>query len=202
MKPRSRQSSYFLTLSLLILLKSSLYGCIIRTSHADHYLGPVILVQGSADVSAGTSEQIHFPAVIEMGTQWGISIGLIKRVVGSPDEVTSSNDAGHPQNRILVSTFMGFPLTSNALISLLYLRAEQEALPEFRMRSLIGGRIGFGAEYRSASIGVVHTTEFVPLKEGLYFLCYRSNQPEALRFIFARNLERVSTLNCDSEIPI
>ena len=87
-----RRAKNLLFILLVIPCFVFLSGCIWRTASEDHYFGPVLVRETNAtQEKAFVSQQVHFPFVLEGGTQWGVSLGYQKRIVAVPQELTGKS---------------------------------------------------------------------------------------------------------------
>jgi hypothetical protein len=124
---------------LMILTILGVSGCVWRGDTSDHYFGPLLF--GSTEYSkkiAHVDEQIHFPAVLESGNQWGLSFGILRHITATPlifkdGDVTNSRPAGKAAR-----SFFSIAMTKALAFSPFYLRIDHRTSPEFRIRSLVG----------------------------------------------------------------
>jgi hypothetical protein len=189
----------FSTLTLgIILLNCSLFsnGCAIRTSQAEHYFGPMLYTTGQQATVQSMSEQRHFPFLAEIGTQWGLSVGIIRRVRAIPlilDEMGKPDSTNRLEH---IWSWGGIQLSSNTFLSLLYLLASPSDPPEFLARSIVGASIGIGSEQNALTAGTKRMTEFRPLTSGIHRLCYQSEAPGRMNYVVAERLESISQFHC------
>jgi hypothetical protein len=148
------------------------------------------------------SEQIHFPALLEAGSQWGLSVGVIKRVRAVPlfmnDDPTLMNKANIPE-RLL--SWGGVWLSRNMLLNLGYLRVIQSSEPQFLARSVVGATAMLGRETNALSAGSTQVTYVRAVKDGLRFLCYESAAPERMVFLSVKKLTDVPDPFCRGMAP-
>ncbi|MEX5220069.1 MAG: hypothetical protein NW701_19785 [Nitrospira sp.] len=165
----------FLSITAIAFLSYTLTGCVWRGRTTDHYIGPLLF--GTEEPRAKVEridEQVHFPALIESGRQWGISLGIVRRITAIPQRV----GAGRSMKRLGTSTpFFIIPITKHLALSPIYLRINRQTGPELRIRSLVGFQGAMGDEGNFLSIGLSTTWEFMPLQDGTYILCHDSHRP-------------------------
>lgn len=182
----------------LALLSINLFinACAIRTSESEHYFGPVLYTTGRHATVQSMSEQLHFPFLIEAGTQWGVSVGTVKRVRSSPLLI---NEAGIPDSTNQperLTSLGGIQLSSNLFLSLLYLRATPNQSPEFLARTTIGATLGIGSEQTTLTAGIKQVTELRPSTPGLHYLCFQSSLPERMTYVVTERPESLSQFDC------
>lgn len=176
-------------------------ACAIRTSQAEHYLGPVLYTTGRHATVQSMSEQLHFPLLAEVGTQWGLSVGVVRRVRAVP-LILNTEGAPDPANQPehLISWGL-LQLSSNTFLSPLYLRVTPSEPPEFLVRSVVGASIGVGSEQNTLTAGMKHMTEFRPVTSGIHFLCYQSARPGRMSYVVSEQPELFSRLACGRTSP-
>ncbi|MDH5738921.1 MAG: hypothetical protein OEY77_01195 [Nitrospira sp.] len=193
----SKQSRTTLALRIAILSCSFFVsGCAVRTSQGEHYIGPVLYTTGQQATVQSMSEQRHFPVLVEVGTQWGLSIGVIRRVRAVPlilDEMGQRHSANQPEH---IRSWGMIRLSPTTFLSLLYLRATPSEPPKFLARSILGISLGVGSEQYTLTAGMKHVTEVRPITEGIHRLCYQSGAPERMSYVVAERLESLSQLPC------
>jgi hypothetical protein len=177
-------------------------GCAYRTSDAEHYLGPVVYVTGSQATVQSMSEQIHFPALLEAGSQWGLSIGVMKRVRAVPlfmnDDPALMHKANMPE-RLL--SWGGIWLSRNMLLNIGYLRVIQSSEPQFVARSVVGATATLGRETNALSAGSTQITYVRGVEDSLRILCYESAAPEKMVFVTVNKLDDVPIHFCKGMSP-
>jgi hypothetical protein len=172
-------------------------GCVWRGDTSDHYFGPLLF--GSTEHSkniAQIDEQIHFPAVLESGNQWGLSLGVLRHITATPlifkdGAVTNSRPAGKA-----VRSFFSIAITKALAFSPFYLRIDHRTSPEFRIRSLVGLQASVGAEGNFLNAGLSVTREFTPREDGLYLFCHNSRVPLEMTFLLYRETDHFPSMSC------
>lgn len=176
-------------------------GCAVRTSQAEYYFGPVLYTTGQQATVQSMSEQTHFPFLAEAGTQWGLSIGVIRRVRAIP-LILNAAGLPAPSNQLEhLTSWGGIQLSSNTFLSLFYLRATPSEPPEFLARSIVGASIGVGSEQNTLTAGIKYVTEFRPLTSGIHRLCYQSGAPGRMNYVVAERVESLSQFPCGRISP-
>ena len=182
----------------IVILSCSFFasGCAVRTSQAEHYIGPILYTTGQQATVQSMSEQRHFPFLAEVGTQWGLSIGVIRRVRAVPlvlDEMGRLDSANQPEH---IRSWGMIRLSSTTFLSLLYLRSTPSKPPEFLARSILGVSLGVGSEQYALTAGMKHVADVRPITKGIHRLCYQSGAPERMNYVVAERLESLSQLPC------
>lgn len=186
------------TLAPIALLVCTLgSGCVWRGATADHYIGPLLFsTERFYAKAARIDEQVHFPALIESGQQWGISVGIVRRMTASPRVIDASQPASKPLATEASRPFFSLPISKTLSLSPFYLRIERKTSPELRIRSLVGFQGSMGAEGSFLSIGLATTREFIPRHEGSYLLCHDSRAPLETTFVVYKNNTGFTSAHC------
>lgn len=180
-------SDFFLRITAVAFLSHTLTGCVWKGATTDHYIGPLLFGgQKSRARIDSINEQVHFPALVESGRQWGISLGVMRRITGSPQVVDASQSTKRSGAEIL-HPFFSIPITKSLSLSPIYLRIDRQTSPELRIRSLVGFQGSVGDEGNFLSVGLSTTREFVPLQNGAYILCHDSQRPLETTFVVYKN---------------
>lgn len=136
---------------VLIISACLLSGCTWRTLQADYLLGPVrYRFSEPSTEKAAVFQSVHFPVLIEGGSQWGVSIGGIHRLALSSarfDSVDPADDVHATPRGWLIH-----PQPRRWQWSWIYLRAPLRGRPEFIRRSMVGVQGGAGGEERAISL--------------------------------------------------
>ncbi len=182
-------------IALLICTLGS--GCVWRGATADHYIGPLLFgTERFHARAARIDEQVHFPALIESGQQWGISVGIVRRMTASPRVIDASQPVSTRPATEAPRPFFSLPISKALSLSPFYLRIERETSPEFRIRSLVGFQGSVGAEGNFLSAGLATTREFIPHHEGSYLLCHDSRAPLETTFVVYKNGTGFTSTSC------
>ena len=179
---------------LAVLIAS---GCVWRGDTADHYIGPLLFgTQRFPARVASINEQVHFPALIESGRQWGFSLGVIRRVTATPRVVDGDQPTGDRSSAKSPRSFFSIPITESLAVSPFYLRIDLQTSSEFIIRSLVGFQGSIGDEGNFLSAGLSTTRQFTPRQEGAYLLCHDSHVPLEMTFIVYKNQSGFSPTPC------
>lgn len=172
-------------------------GCVWRGDSADHYIGPLFYgpLQTSAKVGH-IDEQVHFPILIETGRQWGVSLGIMRRIAASPRIINPSQPLDQLATPEIVRQFLSIPITRRLAFSPLYLRIDRRTNPEFKIRSLVGFQTSGGEDGYFLSAGLATTREFIPRHVGPYMLCHESRNPLDTTLVIYRNSTDVLSAPC------
>jgi hypothetical protein len=180
-------SDFFLSTTAIVLLSYTFIGCVWKGATTDHYIGPLLFGTQQPRAKAATvNEQVHFPALIESGRQWGISLGIVRHITATPRII----DTGRSTKRAATEKlrpFFSIPITKSLAFSPIYLRIDRQTSPELRIRSLVGFQGSVGDEGNFLSVGLSTTREFVPLHSGTYVLCHDSHRPLETTFVVYKN---------------
>lgn len=190
----------FLLVGYLLLSALCLQpGCAWRSQEAEHYFGPVMYRH--SDPQSGKAylgEQIHFPFLLEGGDQWGVAIGLSRRLVASPNMIKKSGKRESDLSLWKWTKPLSFFSDSSGNewnFSLIYLRGDGLKGSSLFSRSQFGGSVGIGEEARNISLGITKKVEIYPIHEGLYFLEYNSDRPNETRYeIWVDDFENISNI--------
>jgi hypothetical protein len=183
--------------SIVLLVCTLGNGCVWRGATADQYIGPLLFnTERFPTRAASIDEQVHFPALIEWGQQWGISVGIVRRVIASPRVIDASQPVIRRSTIEASRPFFSIPITKNLSLSPFYLRIEHKPSPEFRIRSLVGFQGSVGAEGNFLSVGLATTREFIPRHGGPYLLCHDSRAPLETTFVVYKNSTGFTSTPC------
>lgn len=186
MKRALHLASFQIFFSIALLM--AIPGCVWRGETADHYIGPLLFgTQRFPARVASIDEQVHFPVLIESGRQWGVSLGIVRRIVASPRVIDASLLPNKRTETDGPRPFFSIPVTKNLALSPFYLRIDRQVSPELRVRSLIGFQGSVGEEGNFLSVGLATTREFTPHHEGPYLLCHDGRDPLGTTFVLYKN---------------
>jgi hypothetical protein len=172
-------------------------GCVWRGAAADHYIGPLLFgTERFHARAASIDEQVHFPALIELGQQWGISVGIVRRITASPRMIDVNQPVSMRPATEASRPLFSIPISKNLSLSPFYLRIERMTIPELRIRSLVGFQGSVGNEGNFLSVGLSTTREFVPLQNGTYVLCHDSHRPLEMTFAVYKYRNGGSPITC------
>jgi hypothetical protein len=173
----------------LYCIVNSLIGCVWRTSESERYFGPVLVRYDKSGSRAElVFEQIHLPFVFEGGAQWGLSLGLRDRIAAVAKEPGNINPLRHGE----APPRWASPLSVSCgrergwILSLLFMKVENVARPEFLAHSVLGFQMQAGAEMSTVTAGYSSTTRFQPQDDASYVLDYRNRHPMDLVFIVCK----------------
>ena len=162
-------------LGIVLLLFAT--GCAWRTAHSERYFGPVFhRTIAAADGEAAVRQTRHLGFLLEVGRQWGLTVGFADRVAAAPAEIAGGASSGERWSTL------GSPPFGSWFFSPLYLVGRRLPAPRFLARTVLGVRVGYGEEARSLSVGYARTTEVRPPHDALYALDYDASDPLAMRF--------------------
>jgi len=157
----------------IVAIVVALSSCAIRTSTADHYLGPVFYRRGEpCRDGAEVTEVVQVGAAAEAGRQWGLSLGYLARVAAVPRDghapCPASQAASDDRRRWHFSP--------------LYTRFDDREAPRFVHRSVVGTQAVAGPESSALSLGAVSATLFTPPPDAFCSFRYDASDPTGMRF--------------------
>jgi hypothetical protein len=176
----------------LLVLALAGAGCAIRTSGADHYVGPLFHRTTAACGSTYVSEVLHVGPLAEVGRQTGVSVGIVERVAVTPapgSDAPCDDRAGKPLLGVPPS-----PQPGRWAFSPFYLRVARRGEPRLVRRSLSGAQLAVGAETMALSLGAVFTTLVSPPDDAVCAIRFDASRPMETRFT-------VWTVRPDGSIP-
>ncbi len=172
-------------LHVLVLSVLLLSGCAWRTGQVEHYVGPVLFrYMGPPGGEAHVIQVKHLGLSGEVGTQWGLSVGLSERTAIAPQAFS----AAEPRPPIesarwsMPLSLLSPPVAERWNLSFLYLRGEGVPKPRFVRRVIYGVGVHFGSEARAVSVGVASRTLLEPPMDALSVLRFDESRPLETRF--------------------
>jgi hypothetical protein len=160
-------------------------SCAIRTSSAEHYVGPILYRRGTpCRDGADVLQVVQLGGAGEAGRQWGVSLGLVERVSATPRD-GMQGCAAEPRADGERRRWHFSPL---------YTRFEHSEVPRFVHRSIIGTQAVAGVESTAVSLGIVSATLLLPPPDAFCSFHYDGSDPTGMRFT-------VWTVRPDTDVP-
>ncbi len=152
-----------------------LAGCAWRSQGVEHYFGPMLLRQQVGQERTRVLESAGGPWFFEGGTQWGLSLGLHRRLLALPP----SKSAGSPRRTVYL------PLGDGWYFSPFHTAVPTaQSGPRFVDRRLFGLQLGLGGEGNSLSLGFTSIQTLTAAPKGSHCFWYLDRHPGQTRFLY------------------
>lgn len=180
--PNARTVSWLVAAVVALILPA---GCAWRMGGDEHYVGPVLFRHREAPPGgARVTEVVRVGLAFEGGHQWGMAVGLGRRISASAVDVCDESSSVPPLRIITWPPDRGARWT----FSPIYLRIENTPPPDFLGRSTYGFELAMGPELTALSIGATSRTRLVPPADSISRFVYDASDSLATRFVTCRDV--------------
>ncbi len=166
--------------ALIVLVAGCASGCAVRMRGSEHYFGPVLFRYAAPPAArAYVSEVRALGALLEAGTQWGVSLGDFRRVALAAAEGECASDPSMPSawRWTRLEPWDPNPTPGSWHLSLFHLQGEGVRAPCFVRRVNAGLALTFGAEVNALSLGFTARTHMTPPADALSLLHFDASHP-------------------------
>lgn len=164
-------------------------GCAWHAAGTEHYFGPVLFrYRETPDHGTLVSEVIRLAVAGEAGRQWGISVGMSRRLMAAAqDSCIEKEEPISPRLRVALSPY-GTPHPGRWTFSPVYLRVDHLAETRFVSRTLYGAEVTAGHETSALSLGVVSRSLFEVPGDSFVRLRFDTDRPMETTLRLCRDL--------------
>jgi hypothetical protein len=175
--PRRRTSR----VTWVVLIATTLGGCVVRTAATDHHVGPTLFrTRTACEEGTRVSQVVNVGLVAEMGRQWGVVVGASDRLAAR--SAGDCTDPAQPQWRSPITVPLD-PDPQRWTFSPLYVGLSAAGDAPLVRRSMVGLQAAAGSELTALSLGFTTRMLVRPPDDAFCAVRVHSHRPLETRVI-------------------